>query len=151
MKINAKILWQKSPEEKFIDGNYRRVHKWILDGGMKIDASSSPEIVPLPMSDPSLIDPEEAFVAGIASCHMLFFLSIAAKKKFIIDYYEDNPEAIMGKNDEGKMAVLSLTLHPKVTFTGTNIPAEENIKLIHELAHSNCFLANSIKTKISIK
>ena len=150
MKINAKILWQRSQGEKFLDGNYRRVHKWILDGGMRIEASSSPEIVPTPMSDPSLIDPEEAYILSIASCHMLFFLSIAAKKKFIIEQYQDNPEAIMGKNDEGKMAVLSLTLHPKVTFAGTNIPEEDNIKLIHELAHSNCFLANSVKTKISI-
>jgi organic hydroperoxide reductase OsmC/OhrA len=150
MKINAKILWHRSPEEKFLDGNYRRVHNWILDGGMRIEASSSPEIIPMPMSDPSLIDPEEAFIASIASCHMLFFLSIAAKKKFIIENYEDNPEAIMGNNNEGKMAILSLILQPKVTFAGTNIPAEDNIKLIHELAHSNCFLANSIRTKISI-
>jgi organic hydroperoxide reductase OsmC/OhrA len=150
MKYVAKILWQKMDGEIFTDGRYNRVHEWQFDGGMKIPASPSPSVVPLPMSDEKLIDPEEAFVASLSSCHMLFFLSIAAKKKFIIEHYEDNAEGIMGKNEEGKLAMLSVTLHPVINFSGINIPSREIIDAIHEEAHESCFIANSVKTIIRV-
>lgn len=150
MKIKSKILWTRNPEEIFLNGKYKRVHQWIFDGGFTLNASSSPEIVPLSMSDPALIDPEEAFITGISSCHMLFFLSIAAKKKLMVKCYEDNPTAVLGKNEAEELAIISLILKPKVRFEGSRIPDEATIQTLHELAHSQCFLANSIKTKITI-
>lgn len=151
MKITAKILWQRRPEEKFTDNNYKRIHKWFFDGGSSVEASASPDIVPVPKSDPALIDPEEAFVASISSCHMLFFLSLAAKKKFIVEEYEDNAEALMGKNEEGKMAVLNITLRPRVIYGGAAIPDDAAVRFLHERAHAECFLASSVKTKITIE
>lgn len=150
MKITARVSWTRQPEERFIDARYSRVHRWELDGGAVIPASASPEIVPVPMSDPSLIDPEEAYLASIASCHMLFFLSIAARKKLLIEQYEDNPQAVMGENGQGKTAILSVVLRPNIVFGGTVIPAKETIAQIHELAHAECFIANSVNTVITV-
>lgn len=151
MKVKTKIIWRRAPVENFLDGNYKRTHQWIMEGGMVIQASASPEIVPIPMSDPALIDPEEGYLSSISSCHMLFFLSIAAKKKWIIDRYEDAPIARLGKNNNGKMAILEITLQPKIVFKGLDQPKQEVVNRIHRIAHSNCFLANSINTKITIK
>lgn len=151
MEIKSKIVWTRKPEEAFLDGKYKRIHQWIFEGGLRLNASSSPEIVPLPMSDPALIDPEEAFITSVASCHMLFFLSIAAKKKFVLNYYEDSPTAILGKNKDGNLSIRSLVLNPLVTFEGARVPDETAIHQLHELAHSNCFIANSINTQITIK
>ena len=151
MTIQAKVLWERKTEENFLVARYSRVHHWHLDGGAIIPASASPEIVPVPFSDPTLIDPEEAYVASISSCHMLFFLSIAAKKKLVIERYEDNPEGTLGKNEQGKTAVLSVVLRPKVWFGGTSAPSRKTIEHIHELAHSECFIANSVRTKITIE
>ncbi|HEY5406085.1 MAG TPA: OsmC family protein [Ginsengibacter sp.] len=150
MKYSAKIVWQKNPSEIFTDGKYSRVHEWQFDGGMKIPASPSPSVVPLPMSDEKLVDPEEAFVASLSSCHMLFFLSIAAKKKFVVEHYEDNAEGIIDRNAEGKLAMLSVTLNPVIIFSENNIPSLSTIDAIHEEAHDNCFIANSVKTIIHI-
>lgn len=151
MNYSATITWQKQPDEEFEKGKYSRVHQWAFDGGMKIEASSSPTVVPLPMSDPSLVDPEEAFLASLSSCHMLFFLSIAAKKKIVVEKYVDNIVGTMGTNNEGKTAMLTATLNPIIVFSGTEQPSPETIRQIHELAHSSCFIANSVKTKIEIK
>ena len=150
MNYTARITWQKQPGEEFEQGRYSRVHHWEFDGGMKIAASSSPAIVPLPMSDESLIDPEEAFLASLSSCHMLFFLSIAAKKELIVEKYEDNVVGMMGKNEEGKIAMLRVNLNPVVIFSGTEKPSKETIRQIHELAHDSCFIASSVKTEIEI-
>ena len=151
MKVKSKIVWRKGAYETFLDGKYERTHQWIMNEGAKIDVSASPEIVPIPMSDPALIDPEEAFLSSVSSCHMLFFLSIAAKKKMIVDVYEDTPIALMGKNGNGKMAILSIELQPMVKFGGIKYPNDVTVKRMHELAHANCFLANSINAKITIK
>ena len=149
MKYTATINWTKSPAENFEDGKYSRVHQWIFDGGMQFNASSSPHIVPVPMSDASFIDPEEAFVASIASCHMLFFLSFCAKRKYIVTHYEDSAEGILDKADDGRMQMTNVTLHPVVKFEGES-PSEDTVLLLHEMAHNNCFIANSVKTKINI-
>ncbi len=151
MEISTSIIWHKGKEEIFLDGQYKRTHQWIMKGGMILNASASPEIVPIPMSDPALIDPEEAFLSSVSSCHMLFFLSIAARKKLVIDSYQDTPIAIMGKNENGKMAVQSITLQPKVVFGEGKAPNEKTLNRIHQIAHANCFLANSINTKITIQ
>lgn len=150
MEIKSKVLWRLKPEENFLDGKYSRLHQWEFDGGLKLNISSSPEIVPPPMSDPALVDPEEAFLASISSCHMLFFLSMAAKIKLIVTSYEDNPEAILGKNEDGKLAVISIILKPICRFRGSDLPDGSIVQRLHERAHSQCFLANSIKTKITI-
>ena len=151
MKVKTKIAWRRAPVENFLDGSYKRTHQWIMEGGMVIHASASPEIVPIPMSDPTLLDPEEAYLSSISSCHMLFFLSIAAKKKWIIDTYEDTPIARLSKNESNKMAVMEIILQPKIVFNGLDQPKREIINRMHQIAHSNCFLANSVNTKITIK
>lgn len=149
MKINAKIYWERNFQEKFIDGKYSRIHEWDFNENLKFKASASPDIVPIPYSDPSLLDPEEAFLASISSCHMLLFLSIAARKKIIIHSYLDYPEGVMTKNDRNKLFVSSITLNPKITFVDTD-PDINTIMEMHNQAHDNCFLANSVITKIEI-
>jgi organic hydroperoxide reductase OsmC/OhrA len=150
MKYTATISWTKSTSEIFSDGKYRRVHQWIFDGGMQLNASASPHIVPLPMSDAALIDPEEAFIASISSCHMLFFLSFCAKQKLIVSKYEDHAEGILGEDENGKQQMLSVTLYPLIQFEGDQKPASETLRHLHELSHENCFIANSVKTKIEV-
>lgn len=150
MKHQATISWSRNPLEAFIDGQYSRRHIWSFDGGAKLLASSSPEVVPVPMSDASALDPEEAFVASLASCHMLFFLSIAARRNYSIESYEDHPEGRMGKNEAEKIFVKAITLYPQVVFSGSNQPSQEEIKAMHQSAHTQCFLANSIKSSIHI-
>ncbi len=150
MKYTATISWTKSANEIFADGKYSRVHQWKFDGGMEFNASASPHIVPVPMSDPAWIDPEEAFIASISSCHMLFFLSYCARQKFIVTRYEDKAEGIIGNGEDGKKQMLSVTLHPVIIFDGDPSPTEEALRRLHEQAHESCFIANSVKTKIEI-
>lgn len=143
----AKIVWN-SDGTVFQNGKYSREHLWIFDGGIEVKASSSPHVVPLPFSVENAVDPEEAFVASISSCHMLWFLSIAAKKGFSVESYTDESSGIMGKNTEGKVAMLSVTLRPEVTFSGQHLPTHDVIAAMHETAHSECFIASSVKTEI---
>ena len=150
MKYTVKVFWEKKQEELFSDNKYSRAHKWIFDGGVELPASSSPHIVPIPLSDETAVDPEEAFVASLSSCHMLFFLSIAAANKYIIESYEDEAEGIMAKNEAGKMAMTVVNLKPKIIFSGTNMPTQEQIAKMHESAHEKCFIANSVKSEINI-
>ena len=150
MKYTVKVFWEKKQEELFSDNKYSRAHKWIFDGGVELPASSSPHIVPIPLSDETAVDPEEAFVASLSSCHMLFFLPIAAANKYIIESYEDEAEGIMAKNEAGKMAMTVVNLKPKIIFSGTNMPTQEQIAKMHESAHEKCFIANSVKSEINI-
>lgn len=150
MSYSVKISWEKDSGETFIDNKYSREHIWTFDGGISVSASSSKHVVPLPMSVESAVDPEEAFVASLSSCHLLWFLSIAADKKYIVESYEDNAEGILGKDDVGKLAMIEVTLKPKVIFGGNTIPSREQVDELHHLAHEKCFIANSVKTKINI-
>jgi len=150
MLYKTKILWKKNSDESFLDRKYSRVHKWIFDGGIQVHASSSPHVVPLPMSDETAVDPEEAFIAAASSCHMLSFLYIAAVRKFIVESYEDNAEGVLKKNDEGKMSVTQINLKPEIIFSRDNIPSEDQLKELHHLAHESCYIANSVKTKIDV-
>ncbi|MGH1365784.1 MAG: OsmC family protein [Calditrichia bacterium] len=150
MKYVATISWQKKPEEAFTDNKYSRAHHWRFDGGAEVYASASPDIVPLPYSDAAGVDPEEAFVASLSSCHMLFFLSFAAAKNFTILSYEDNAEGVMGKNTENRTAMTEVTLKPRVQFGGDNIPTAEQIDALHHRSHKACFIANSVKTKVTV-
>lgn len=146
----ATINWKRN-DDVFTDNRYKRAHTWLFDGGAEVPASSSPHVVPLPYSDPAAVDPEEAFLAAIASCHMLWFLSIAAKRGFVVDEYHDAAEAIMGKNGEGKPAITRVILHPTVKYQVNAAPAGEEDSSIHHEAHEKCFIANSVITKIEIE
>jgi len=150
MSYNVRIFWKKDSSEAFVDNKYSRAHIWTFDGGIELVASSSPHVVPLPMSRETAVDPEEAFIASLSSCHMLWFLSIAAGKKFIVESYEDHAEGVLAKNEEGKLAMTEVTLKPKINFSGKTIPSQAQVDELHHLAHEKCFIANSVKTKISI-
>lgn len=146
-QYTAEVLWLRN-EQDFISNRYSRRHLLRFDGGVEVAGSSSPHVVPLPMSDAAAIDPEEAFVASLSSCHMLWFLSIAAKRKFCVDRYFDAAVGTMGKNADGKFAMLVVTLKPEVIFSGERVPTTEQIEHMHHEAHEECFIANSVKTEV---
>ena len=141
------IRWARGGE-RFVDSKYRRAHTWTFDGGIEVPASASPTVVPLPYSESRAVDPEEAFVASLSSCHMLWFLSIAARRKFCIDSYVDDARGIMGKNAAGKIAMTHVTLRPKVAFVGERLPTADEIAAMHHEAHAECFIANSVTTEV---
>src|SRR5690606_32053128 len=120
---------------------------WRFDGGTVVPASSSPHVVRVPLSDPSAVDPEEAFVASLASCHMLFFLSFAAQQGFVVDSYEDQAIGVLARNEAGQMAMTMVTLRPKVVFSG-RAPSAEQLAELHHRSHAECFIAASVKTDV---
>ena len=144
----ANVTWKKQPNEKYIDNQYSRGHEWTFDGGAHIKASSSPHIVPIPYSVAENVDPEEAFIASLSSCHMLFFLSIAAKNKYVVESYVDNAVGQMSKDSAGKMSMTKVTLKPFVVFSGDNQPTNEQLTNMHHQSHELCFIANSVKTEV---
>ncbi len=146
----ATIQWKRH-QAKFIDRQYSRDHYWQFDGGVEVAASASPDVVRVPYSNPAYVDPEEAFVAALSSCHMLWFLDLAAQQKFVVESYTDSAVGIMEHNLEGKLAIAKVILRPEIIFAGDNIPTDIQIQLIHEEAHHSCFLANSVKTEIVIE
>jgi organic hydroperoxide reductase OsmC/OhrA len=141
------IRWQRDGQP-FTDNKYSRRHTWAFDGGIEVPASSSPHVVPLPYSQSNAVDPEEAFVAALSSCHMLWFLSIAAERRFCVDSYVDDATGVMGKNALGKVAVTRVTLRPKVAFVGDRLPTRDEIASMHHEAHAECFIANSVQTEV---
>lgn len=147
----ATVAWNKKTSESFIDNKYSRAHQWKFDGGAVIEASSSPHVVPLPYSCEANVDPEEAFIASLSSCHMLFFLSFAANRKYTVESYIDEATGIMQIDDNKRMSMTDVTLQPKITFSGDKQPTKEQIDRIHHNAHKQCFIANSVKTKVHIK
>jgi len=132
----------------FSDNRYSRGHCWRFDGGVEVPASSSPHIVPLPMSVAAAVDPEEAFVASLSSCHMLWFLSIAARRGFVVDTYQDHAVGIMGKDATGRLAMTRVTLHPETQFSGDKRPTADDVLTMHHEAHEQCFIASSVKTDV---
>lgn len=132
----------------FTDNRYSRGHRWLFDGGIEVPASSSPQIVPLPLSRADAVDPEEAFVASLASCHMLWFLSLAAERGYRVNAYRDTAVGVMGRNDAGKVAITKVTLRPHVEFSGDNRPDPTALRDLHEAAHDSCFLAASVKSQV---
>lgn len=143
----AKVIWSRG-EQEFLDNRYSRGHMWEFDGGARVAASASPDVVPLPMSVEENVDPEEAFVASLSSCHMLFFLSLAAKQGFVVNNYVDEAVGTMEKNADGAMAMTRVRLRPSVEFSGDRQPTREQLEKIHHRAHSLCFIANSVKTEV---
>lgn len=147
---DATVSWSRG-NQKFTDNRYSRGHAWTFDGGVEVPASSSPHVVPLPMSVAENVDPEEALVAATSSCHMLFFLGFAAKRGFVVDSYVDRASGIMEKNGEGKVAMTRITLRPQVAFGGEHRPTPEEIGRLHHDAHEACFIANSLKSEIVVE
>ena len=145
----ATIAWQRG-DEPFAGGRYSRKHEWRFDGGAIVAASPSPQVVPLPWSDPAAVDPEEAFVAAIASCHMLWFLSIAAERGHIIERYEDDAVGTLARVAPGRQAITEVVLRPRIAFAGAPVDAA-TVAALHEAAHERCFIANSVNSAIRIE
>ena len=143
----VEVRWSRG-EAIFTDNRYSRGHTWHFDGGVEVPASSSPHVVRVPYSVAAAVDPEEAFVAAISSCHMLWFLSLAADAGFRVDQYLDEAVGVMGRNAAGKTAVTRVTLQPRVTFSGEKLPTRARIDELHHKAHEECFIANSVTTEI---
>ena len=142
----AVISWERNGAD-FLGNKYSRRHLWSFDGGATVPGSSSPHVVPLPLSDPTAVDPEEAFVASLSSCHMLWFLSLAAKRGFAVERYRDAAEGEMAKNAEGRLAMTVVTLKPEVAFDEP-APTRAQLDALHHEAHERCFIANSVKTEV---
>jgi len=146
----ATIRWFASPGEDFAKGQYSRGHSWNFDGLTNVAASASPHIVPMPWANPDAVDPEEAFVASAASCHMLFFLDISRRAGLIITGYDDEAEGLMEKGADGKMRITRITLRPKIVWSG-DPPDQAQIDELHHKSHEACFIANSITSEIAIE
>ncbi len=149
-EYTATVSWQRG-DARFVDNRYSRAHEWKFDGGTVVPASSSPHSVPVPLSDPRGVDPEEAFVAALSSCHMLWFLSIAAKRGFVVESYEDNAVGHLEKNDAGRMAMTRVILRPAVRFSGEPVPTADQLKEVHDRAHHECYIANSVRTVVTVE
>ena len=150
-EYTATVRWQRNADADFVRNRYSRAHEWRFDGGAVVRASASPSIVRAPFSDPAGVDPEEAFVAAVASCHMLWFLSIAAAKGHVVERYEDEAVGTMAKNADGKEWVAEVVLRPRIAFGGDKTPDAAAIEALHHEAHAECFIANSVKSAIRVE
>lgn len=147
---NARIHWSlgEGDTAAFLGRRYSRRHEWRFDGGAVVPGSSSPHVVPLPWSDASAVDPEEAFVAALSSCHMLWFLDVAGRAGWPVASYTDDAVGHMAPNDDGRQVVSVVTLRPAAVFAGDRQPDAQTLRHLHRRAHEECFLANSVKTEI---
>jgi organic hydroperoxide reductase OsmC/OhrA len=146
----ATVEWKRG-SARFSDNRYSREHLWKFDGGAIVTASASPHVVPTPLSNAEAVDPEEAFVAALSSCHMLWFLSIAAQKGYVVDHYHDDAVGTMEKNDRGRMAITKVVLRPLVSFSGEHMPNDAQVEVLHHQAHESCFLANSVRCDVIVE
>ena len=144
---SATILWQRG-SQPFIDKRYSRRHEWHFDGGAVVAGSSSPHAVRVPFSDPAAVDPEEAFVASLSSCHMLWFLDIAARSGWVVDHYRDEALGVLAPGADGKLVMTRVTLRPAVKFGGDKQPDAAQLNALHHEAHAECFIANSVKSEV---
>jgi organic hydroperoxide reductase OsmC/OhrA len=146
-EYQASIHWARG-NAAFTDNRYSRAHTWRFDGGVEVPASSSPHVVRVPHSVEAAVDPEEALVASLSSCHMLWFLNLAASAGWRVDDYSDAAVGVMGRNAVGKMAMLTVTLRPRISFSGEARPSRADITQLHHRAHAECFIANSVTTDV---
>jgi organic hydroperoxide reductase OsmC/OhrA len=146
----AMIEWRRNGAV-FSDNRYSRAHVWRFDGGLTVPGSSSPHAVRVPYSDPAAVDPEEAFVASVSSCHMLWFLVLAVKAGLVVDSYSDEAVGVMEKNERGKLAITRITLRPRIAFSGAKTPSPAELEALHHKAHEECFIANSVRTAIVVE
>ena len=145
-EYRATIVWNRQGTE-FTYKEYTREHVWKFDGGSEVRATAAPQF----LGDDALVDPEQAFVASLSSCHMLTFLAIAAKKRLVVDEYSDQPVGFLEKNADGKLAVTRVVLRPKIVFGGAGAPSSEEIARLHDKAHGHCFIANSVHTSVTVE
>ncbi len=146
----ATVVWTRAAGVAFKDNKYSRAHEWRFDGGTVVPASSSPKVVPVPLSREDAVDPEEAFVASLSSCHMLFLLFYAAKAGFVIDRYEDEAIGELGKNAQGVMVMQKVRLRPQIAWVDKT-PSGSELDDLHHRAHESCYIANSVKTDVVIE
>lgn len=146
----ATVAWHRGTQV-FVDNAYSRAHVWRFDGGATVPASSSPHVVRVPLSNPAHVDPEEAFVAALSSCHMLWFLGIAAAKGYCVDSYTDEAQGLMARNAKGKEWVATVNLRPHVVFSGAKVPTEAVVAGMHHDAHEACYIANSVLSDIHLQ
>lgn len=149
-QFEATVTWQRGTQP-FTDQRYSRAHTWDFDGGISLPASSSPLSVPVPMSEPANVDPEEALVAAASSCHMLFFLSLAAKQGFVVDEYRDHAIGKLERDASGRVAMTEIRLRPAIAFAGARQPGFHELAALHHEAHEKCYIANSLKTNIVVE
>ena len=147
---DATVAWQRG-DQAFTDNRYRRAHEWVFDGGARVPASSSPLSVPVPLSDPAGVDPEEALVAATSSCHMLWFLSLAAKQGYTVDQYTDRAFGVLGQNSDNQIALTRITLRPQTAFSGTLQPTPEQLAALHQQAHESCTIAHSLRAEVVLE
>ena len=148
-RYTATLDWERKGAP-FADGNYSRAHRWRFDGGAVVPASASPSVVPSPHSDPAAVDPEEAYVAALASCHFLWFLHVARAAGFVVDSYHDEAAGVMESNAQRKLWVSRVTLKPRVVFAGRQ-PTDAQLQEMHARAHEECFIANSVRTQVAVE
>ena len=149
-RYEARVAWRRNGAA-FTDGRYSRGHEWSFDGGVTVPASASPAVVPAPCSVAEAVDPEEALVASASSCHMLWFLSLAAKRGFVIESYVDDAFGVVEKNSEGKLFISRITLRPRIDFSGPKRPSAEELESLHHASHAECFIANSLKSEVVVE
>ena len=146
-RYTAQVIWELDGQD-FPGNKYSRRHRLCFDGGIELAGSASPQMVPSPFSDASAVDPEELFVASLSSCHMLWFLSIAAEAGYCVERYCDNAEGTMARGDSGRICMTRVTLRPDVTFNGGRLPSRTELDVLHHRAHEECFIANSVLTEV---
>jgi organic hydroperoxide reductase OsmC/OhrA len=146
----ADLVWERGAQP-FLDRRFSRRHEIRFDGGVVVPASASPHVVPPPLSDPSAVDPEEAFVASLSSCHLLWFIALAAQDGFIVDRYADHAEGTLGRDADGRMAMTTVTLRPNVRFAPGQAPDAATCEALHHKAHEQCYIANSVKTLVCVE
>jgi len=148
-RYEARVAWQRGGA-KFTDNRYSRGHEWSFDGGVRVPASSSPNTVRVPYSVAAAVDPEEALVAAAASCHMLWFLSLAAQRGLVVESYVDEAVGVMEENAAGKLAFSRIHLRPRIAFAGERLPTPQDLEALHHQAHAECFIANSLKSEVIV-
>ena len=147
--FEASLAWERGAQS-FLDHRYSRAHAWQFDGGLVVPASSSPLSVPPPMSDPAAVDPEEALVAAASSCHMLFFLSLAAARGLVVDSYRDRATGILDTDGQGRLAMTRIVLRPRIAFAGT-LPDAVTLAQLHHEAHARCYIASSLRGEVVVE
>lgn len=146
----ATVRWSRRGAP-FVDNRYARAHEWTFDGGLTVPASSSPAVVPAPLSDPAAVDPEEALVAAASSCHMLFFLALAAKRGLVVDEYVDEAQGVLGRRDDGRTAFTRIVLRPRVRWDAGRQPDAHALAELHEEAHARCYVSNSLTAEVVVE
>lgn len=147
----ATVTWRRGDGEAFTDGRFSRAHDWAFDGGISVPASAAPSVIRAPLSRADAVDPEEALVASVAACHMLTFLYLAAREGFCVDDWRDEAVGELTANAGGRLWMSHITLRPVIAFSGARQPTAADITRLHERAHEECYIANSIRSEVVVE